>query len=314
MSWNILNGDCLEVMRNMEPNSIDCIVTDPPYGLHFMGKDWDKFKNDHPKDFRFRNKEHNPRGRQHTCATQAGEYDDRRNDQFEDFVFTFGKEALRIVKPGSHILMFGAPRRFHRQTCGLEDAGWEIRDCLCWLFSGFPKSHNHFGLPGYGSALKPAHEPVIMAMKPLEGTYAQNAEKWGVAGINIEGTRVEGKRWPANLLLDEEAAKMLDQQSGIEASRFFYCAKASSRERGEDNTHPTIKPIALMQYLIKLVMPPNPDAVLLDPFAGSGTTIVAAKQLGRNATGIELSSEYAEIACKRIESCKIPLEQYELAL
>jgi hypothetical protein len=308
MSWNILNGDCLDVMRNMDPNSIDCIVTDPPYGLHFMGKDWDSFKQKRTKGYNKPGEERKTGVSETDASFLAGTYDDRRNDEFEDFVFTFGKEALRIVKPGGHILMFGAPRRFHRQTCGLEDAGWEIRDCLMWCFgSGFPKSHNHFGFPGYGTALKPAYEPIIMAMKPLEGTYKQNAEKWGVAGINIDecririeederevmdnrsgsfdqcedtvykghiGKRQEGKlfkshaqgRWPANLLLDEEAAQALDQQSGMSksssgikkpndptrdiygkynpqpdlvaghsdsggASRFFYCAKASSSER-----------------------------------------------------------------------------------
>ena len=341
---DIIHGDCLEIMRTMAENSIDCILTDPPYGLSFMGKDWD----------------HGIPGKH------------------------FWFEALRICKPGAHLLAFGGTRTYHRLTCAIEDAGWEIRDCLIWLYgSGFPKSHNHFGLPGYGTALKPAYEPIIMAMKPLEGSYAQNAEKWGVAGINIDATRVVSTakasgRWPANLLLDEEAAAMLDEQSGISisrphknktkgpsgwknssdgeafsnhndsggASRFFYCAKASSSERNaglegmplkekktlndyvrpsdgrtapkcgspSQNNHPTVKPLALMQYIIKLIMPPNPQAILLDPFAGSGTTIVAAKQLRRNAIGIEISAEYAEIARKRIENAKVPAEQYEMNL
>lgn len=186
-----------------------------------------------------------------------------------------------------------------------------------------------------------------MAMKPCEGTFAQNAEKYGQAGINIDVARIEGKRWPANLILDEEAAAMLDEQSGISkspksgirkassefgqnsgwndhknidtfrlghndsggASRFFYCAKASPSERGENN-HPTVKPLKLMEYLIKLVMPPK-DGILLDPFAGSGTTIVAAKNLGYEAVGIELEQEYCEIANKRIESVK---NEQQLAL
>ena len=376
----IITGDCLEVMRTMDANSIDCIVTDPPYGLHFMGKDWD-----------------------HGIPGQH-----------------FWIEALRICKPGAMLLAFGGTRTYHRVTCSIEDAGWEIRDCLMWLYgSGFPKSHNHFGFPGYGTALKPAYEPIIMAMKPLEGTYAQNAEKWGVAGINIDECRIQASdqdklaknwdretvtdmrsgnygngiasgikletkapvgRWPANLLLDEDAGKMLDEQTshlksghrnrenhklhkaeniyklGMNlhanfkdyndsggASRFFYCAKSSSAERNaglenfplkaafdnesgpmggnmgsksgfRQNNHPTVKPLALMQYLIKLVMPLNKNAVLLDPFAGSGTTILAAKQLNCNATGIEISEEYAEIARKRLESCKLPIEQFELDL
>ncbi len=331
----IIEGDCLEEMRKMATNSISCILTDPPYGLGFMGKEWDAGLPHHD-------------------------------------IWT---EALRIVKPGGFLLSFGGTRTYHRLTCAVEDAGWEIRDCLMWLYgSGFPKSHNHFGLDGYGTALKPAYEPIIMAMKPCDGTFAQNAERWGQAGINIDASRIEteeswirdrrnepsemgmwkgkGKilqesnskgRWPANVLFDEKAAEMLDQQSGIKktqkpriggeyrenpsngivafkerckatypqirgdsggASRFFYCAKTSSKERnagleGIKNNHPTVKPIALMQYLIKLIMPPK-DGVLLDPFAGSGSTILAAHRLGIKALGIEKSHEYCEIAKARI--------------
>lgn len=325
----IIHGDCLEEMRKMADNSIDCIVTDPPYGIAFMGKDWDK-------------------------ALPS---------------IDIWKEALRIAKPGTHMLVAGLPRMIHRMICSIEDAGWEVRDLLMHLFGqGFPKSHN-FGKKmeerwhGYGTVLKPAWEGWVLFMKPLEGTFAQNAEKWGVGGLNIDGSRIgtivetwpatraycrsqpgapsKGKqscgdpppgRWPANLILDEEATEMLDEQSGLAASRFFYCAKASPSERnaglegmplkdspfGENrengnglgmkgkqmlprnNFHPTVKPLTLMQYLLKLVMPPNPDAIILDPFAGSGTTILAAKQLGFNAIGIEKEKEYVEIADNRI--------------
>lgn len=322
----IIHGDCLEEMRKMEPNSISAIVTDPPYGLGFMGKDWDK-----------------------AIATVP-----------------YWEECLRICKPGGFLLAFGSPRMHHRLACMIEDPGWEIRDCLMWIYgSGFPKSHNHFGMEGYGTALKPAYEPIIMAMKPCEGTFKQNAEKWAQAGINIDGCRIETDeklsigsgnvgyqggyvnydppeqhskgRWPANVIFDEEAGKMLDEQSGYSkssdsinhqtkisgsvygwsesqkylrcgghndsggASRFFYCAKAAPSERGEDNRHPTVKPLKLMEYLIKLIMPPK-DGVLLDPFAGSGTTMLAALKLGYTAIGIEKEQEYCEIARKRLES------------
>jgi DNA modification methylase len=467
---SVINGDCLQEMGKMAENSIDFIVTDPPYGLKFMGKEWD----------------HGVPG------------------------VEFWIQALRICKPGSMLAAFGGTRTFHRLTCAIEDAGWEIRDCICWLYGqGFPKSHNNFGLPGYGTALKPSWEPIILAMKPLEGTYAQNAEKWGLAGINIESSRVgvsqhekdplpvisdilsfsslessgsalydisfalrscstvhkdhlrnvrdqngnqladeqyelllnhlfpngvwraptwkefpdfqsdclvyrrlrdelipsvltcaqssapllgdvllriyeelfepsnihlkdnvllsiedvlvlvkalispfysplylsqpkkASGRWPSNLILSEEAAQLLDQQSGNikgncgikgiykgqrhsgqfagggiskdreynfngyhdsgGASRFFYCAKSSSAERGEGNNHPTIKPIALMKYIIKLLAPPG-DPVLLDPFCGSGSTLVAAKELGIRAIGIELQKEYCDIAEKRLDA------------
>lgn len=356
----IIEGDCLEVMKTFPENHFSAIVTDPPYGLKFMGKDWD--------------------------YGIPGKH--------------FWEEALRISKPGAYLLSFGGTRTFHRLTCSIEDAGWQIRDCLMWLYgSGFPKSHNHFGFEGYGTALKPAWEPCILAMKPLDGTFRQNAEKWGQAGINIDGCRigVEGGtakgtfpnedskscygnglngtceivnlpkgRWPANLILDEEAGKMLDGLTGIlksgkttdketkesifgkkmmaqeasygGASRFFYCAKASASEKNEGleglpessirrkdrlagshdifntegcgrntdnkplkNSHPTVKPLSLMEYLLKLIAPPK-DALILDPFAGSGTTIVAAKKLGLEAIGIEKSAEYCQIARKRCEA------------
>ena len=401
-------------MSDMEPNSIDFIVTDPPYGLHFMGKDWDKFKKsnfDERGDF----KEMEDRERRaiYTANAVAGSYDPKRDDEFQDFMRRFGIEALRVVKPGGHIAMFGSPRRHHRQMSGLEDAGWEIRDCIFWCFGqGFPKSHN-FGKQmkdeawkGYGTALKPAYEPIILAMKPLDGTFKENAEKWGVAGINIDESRISGYkpsvpnpifnsptgkiyqmktgegrngdmsdnskgRWPANLIFSEEAAQELDRQTGVKkssffdnskgetngfhdclgrsgrkrfdkggfsdsggASRFFYCAKTSTAERNRGlegmplqqsnpnfgsggfsrptdqperetkpvaNHHPTVKPIALMKYIIKLLAPPG-DPLLLDPFAGSGSTIFAAKELGIRAIGIELESEYVEIARKRLEN------------
>jgi site-specific DNA-methyltransferase (adenine-specific) len=359
MACEIIQGDCLEVMKTFPDNHFSAIVTDPPYSLGFMGKIWDK-----------------------TLPSMQ-----------------IWQECLRITKPGGHLLAFGGTRTFHRLTCNIEDAAFEIRDCISWLYgSGFPKSHNHFGIEGYGTALKPAYEPIIMAMKPLDGTFKQNADKWGQAGINIDGCRIGTDdtrapasknalglmnddgwkckpmtvgsakgRWPANVIFDEEAAKMLDEQSGIlksgdikphhqfkqekclthgkynslsgqsfpsnsgGASRFFYCAKTSSRERNEGldslnetkmirysemaqgptsqqtprkpvpqkNHHPTVKPLKLMEYLIKLVMPPS-NGLLLDPFAGSGTTILASKRLGFEAIGIEKQPEYCEIARARL--------------
>lgn len=319
----------------MAANSIDCILTDPPYGLKFMGKDWD----------------HGIPG------------------------IPFWKEALRVAKPGAVMLVFGGARTYHRLTCAIEDAGWEIRDCIMWLHGqGFPKSHN-FGRKlgdqweGYGTALKPAYEPIIVCMKPLDGTFLQNAEKWSVSGINIDKSRIYtdqkyirkqskniddffvGKkqnfherhssgRWPANVILDEVAAELLDKRSifsrsckinkhnkyktGFEcnqnsfyikgdwsakntysdsggASRFFYCAKACPSDRGKENTHPCVKPQKLLQYLLKMIMPPKPEAIVLDPFVGSGSTLVAAKNLGFNAIGIELVQEYVDIAEKRLK-------------
>lgn len=356
---SLVLGDCLEVLRTMPENSVDAIVTDPPYGLKFMNKHWD--------------------------------YDVPSVEIWQ--------EALRVLKPGGHLLSFGGTRTYHRMAVNIEDAGFEIRDQIQWLYgSGFPKSHNlKDEWQGWGTALKPANEPICLARKPLDKglTIAENGLKWGVGALNIDGSRIETVdkinsttnqnikgaafkadnsnknrdtvyhqhnqgRWPANVIFDEEAAQVLDEQSGISksvanvrnnkpsenfamsganlghiskghtdsggASRFFYCAKASKSERNaglegmpvkqvyteasmtpnrdrrkqafKENHHPTVKPIKLMEYLIKLITPPN--GVVLDPFMGSGSTGVACKKLGFDFVGIELNNEYFEIAKKRV--------------
>ena len=268
----VIQGDCLTVMRGMEPASVDAVVTDPPYGLNFMGKDWD-----------------------HGIP---GEH--------------FWAEALRVAKPGAHLLAFGGTRTFHRLTCAIEDAGWEIRDCIMWVYgSGFPKSHNIGN--GWGTALKPAWEPIILARKPVEGTVAENVLKYGTGAVNVDGCRIAGDnpaahrrdtarrtgnsptrpgeygrvhvsrtspgryveerpgerfgRWPANLIHDgsEEVVRgfpdtttgtytILKQHAAMgygggngstrhvvgdsgSASRFFYCAKASKQDRDEGLEH-----------------------------------------------------------------------------
>jgi len=330
----------LEVLKTYPDNHFTSVITDPPYFIGFMGKAFDNFKDNPAKNV------------------------------------DLWKEVLRVSKPGTTLLAFGGDRTHHHLMLALENAGWQIKTCVYWVFgSGFPKSYSigkKLGgeWEGYGTALKPAAEIIIMAMKPNDGTYAENAIKWGVSGINIDAGRVwteentkrnnhaagiwQNKelehvtgghsqgRFPANILFDKEAAEMLDEQSGVSASRFFYCAKASKAERNAGcealegkfvawsnqakaelkrgntefrnvdettakhnkvqclkNSHPTIKPLALMKYLINLIMPPK-DGLILDPFAGSGTTILAAKELGYDAIGIEREAEYCEIAKARI--------------
>lgn len=348
---------------------------------------------------------------------------------FHEWCRTWATEALRVLKPGGHILAFGGTRTYHRLTCAIEDAGFEIRDCLAYMFgSGFPKSldvskaidkaagaertevigvkpgHEEFiertdahaaggkaegwdrpwkddpeavaashmryapATPeaaqweGWGTALKPAFEPIVLARKPLVGTVAANVLKHGTGALNIDGCRIgverrfnppthkgetaalgsfamcdgEGTnvtgRWPANVLLDEEAAAMLDEQTGASvsgspradrgrggiwsesqdgvpcgpqygdssgASRFFYTSKASRSDRGEGNTHPTVKPVDLMRWLVRLVTPP--DGIVLDPFAGSGTTLQAAIAENRKCIGIEKDDHYCELIVKRLE-------------
>ena len=541
----ILVGDCVELMAAMPDASVDAVVTDPPYGLEFMGKEWDRL------EFA---------GGGGNSGRVTGTGINRNSPRFyyqegraqQDWHHRWATEALRVLKPGGHLLAFGGTRTYHRLACAIEDAGFEIRDTLCWLYgSGFPKSLDvskaidrkrddlndiqrvttfvaanrggksnreidaHFGFngmaghwtntrgaqaavptwdqwlalkdlcgfgdemdaevwrlngrkgqpgeawnerpitgkagqlweaweasvgldararsgerrdipatpeaqrwQGWGTALKPAHEPIVVARKPLAGTVAGNVLEHGTGALNIGGCRIVSEglsaplgqsadvgtpsetigngrdgeasaerrytangstnfaplpgprggaalgRWPANVVLDEEAAAMLDEQSGERpgfssggtrgagfrseyvggdsrertlaaqtfndsggASRFFYVAKASRAERnaglegfeaervegmnhsprdhgevrdhiGARNHHPTVKPIALMRWLARLVTPPG--GLVLDPFAGSGTTGIACALEGFEFTGCEQDADYAKIAEARI--------------
>jgi len=342
MSWTIHHGDCREVMATLEAESVDSLVTDPPYGLSFMGNGWD----------------HGVPG------------------------VEFWAEALRVAKSGAHLLAFGGTRTYHRLACAIEDAGWEIRDCVMWVYgSGFPKSHNLKGeWQGWGTALKPAWEPILVARKPLVGTVAENVLTHGTGAINVDGCRVgicknddifsknphtvgtigasgiygSGKptgytvppgRWPANLIHDgsEEVVGLFPEAPSAgqytksmnkpetpnngaifrfgdtckrsnsyanetgSAARFFYCAKASRADRGSDNKHPTVKPTALMRYLCRLVTPPG--GVVLDPFTGSGSTGKAAILEGFQFIGIEREAEYVEIAKARLTAVASPAGQ-----
>lgn len=266
------------------------------------------------------------------------------------------REVARVLKPGGHLLVFAGSRTQDLMSVSLRLAGLEIRDTLQWLYgSGFPKSHDVSKAldklvdtteqakqwEGWGTALKPAYEPVILARKPIDGTVAQNTLAHGCGGVNVDACRIdmrgeqvmrtdngvaersafgssglsaprvfhshEGGRFPTNVLLDETAAQLLDDQVGSEVSRFFYTAKASRKEReaglpqGDKraNVHPTVKPIELMRYLVRLITPPQ--GTVLDPFMGSGSTGCAAALEGVDFIGIELEEEYFEIASARIE-------------
>lgn len=321
--YEVYLGDCLDVMRQLPDNSIDAIVSDPPYGIKFMGKQWD-----------------------HGVPGEA-----------------FWREALRIAKPGAHLFAFGGDRTYHRLACAIEDAGWDLRRMFMWIYgSGFPKSMDiskamdkrqdmTHQWSGWGTDVKPALEPIALARKPFKGAVCDNVLQWGTGGLNIDGCRVPAgpeylesvvTRWvsssktswdirkepqripnnrlgrfPANLIHDgsEEAIAgfpitgkstrissddmSVTDVTGGSTSRYFYCAKASPSERGDANNHPTVKPLALMRYLCRLITPPN--GIILDPFMGSGSTGVAALQEGFRFIGIEKSPEYLEIAKARLE-------------
>jgi DNA modification methylase len=352
----IHHGDCLEVLQTLPDNSVDAVVTDPPYGLSFMGKRWD--------------------------------YDVPSVEVWA--------ECLRVLKPGGHLLAFAGTRTQHRMAVRIEDAGFEIRDMITWVYgSGFPKSldvskaidkaagaertevigissvtgaragssfddgckgtrrtfqndncvKNYITSPatdaarqwqGWGTALKPALEPITVARKPLTGTVAENVQTYGTGALNIDGCRVgdevlaaqvrgvtrmgtfEGAdgnetpertgRWPANLIHDgsDEVTRLM---TGGEA-RFFYTAKAGKEDREDGNTHPTVKPTDLMRYLCRLVTPPG--GVVLDPFTGSGSTGKAAILEGFRFIGIEREAEYVEIAKARIAAAQAMPKQGEL--
>ena len=320
--FELHHGNCLDILRIMPDCSIDAVVTDPPYGLSFMGKKWD--------------------------------YDVPSTEIWA--------ECLRVLKPGGYLLAFAGTRTQHRMAVRIEDAGFEIRDMLAWMYgSGFPKSHNLDGEhQGWGTALKPAMEPITMARKPFKATVAQNVQKWGTGAINIDGCRIEAEpmrvfpanansgrsggimgkrverkasfpselgRFPANVMHDG-SADVLDGMG--EASRFFYCPKTSKadRDHGCDameakqyshdgrearneteyqrndsqarNNHPTVKPTELMRYLCRLVTPKG--GVVLDPFTGSGSTGRGAILEGFRFIGCEMDDDYIKIAQARIQA------------
>lgn len=408
---NVVCSDCLEYMKTMPENSVDSIVTDPPYGLEFMGAEWDApwKSDDHVgktwdsgmsevvmADGYKRLKRPSFENTQNVRCRKCGKWKLSSNPctcaepdfpniklsnmrTFQQYMTPIFAEAIRVAKPGAHLLCFGGTRTFHRMACAIEDAGWEIRDCIMWVYgSGFPKSmdvskaidkmlgaerkvvgkrpeskiskkwretEGRSDLPtsilditesatdqakkwdGWGTCLKPAWEPIIVARKPLDGTVAHNVLTWGVGAMNIDACRVaieqdddvfsknphthsKGKdsgiygaykeqqgnwsgdkgRFPANLVHDGSQMVLelfpdtgkssggggvkapgkngiygsysgheYPQQLGLgdsgSAARFFYCAKASKKDRGEGNNHPTVKPTELMKWLVQLVTP-----------------------------------------------------------
>lgn len=360
MSVRILTGDCRASMVAMEESSIDSCVTDPPYHLTSIVK---RFGADNASPAK---------------SGKTGAYA-RASKGFMGQTWDGGDVAfqaetwaavLRVLKPGAHLVAFSGTRTYHRMACAIEDAGFEIRDQLAWCYgSGFPKSHNQPG--GWGTALKPAWEPICLARKPLVGTVAGNIGAHGTGAINIDACRIENEggspregeasqeqryaergstnfaalpgprggdpsgRWPANIIHDgseevlahfpnvKSGSLTPEQQAGGgfagtvncygtaqrggngsyeanegSAARFFYCAKATTEERGEGNNHPTVKPVGLMRWLCRLVTPVG--GTVLDPFAGSGSTLIAADAEQFDAIGCELSPDYAAIAERRV--------------
>jgi site-specific DNA-methyltransferase (adenine-specific) len=243
----------------------------------------------------------------HERATHSRGYADNDPVQFGRWCQLWSRECLRLLKPGGHLVAFGGTRTWHRAASAFEDSGFEIRDSLAWLYAtGFPKSvpvsraiakhlarsggdsagqasSSAAAWEGWGTALKPAHEPIVVARKPLTGTVAANVLEHGVGALNIDLARTPEGRWPTNVYLDASQAQELDALDA-RASRFFWVAKPGGTERVRVGgvSHPTVKPLSLMRELIRLVTVPS--AVVLDPFAGSGTTVEACVLEGRRAS------------------------------
>lgn len=368
----IIHGDSIEELKKLPANSVDAVVTDPPYGLgNFTSKDIAECMAAWVNDEQWEAKGSGFMGKAWDAFVPPPQ---------------LWREVLRVLKAGGHILAFAGSRTQDLMSISLRLAGAEVRDCLMWLYGkGFPKSHNiskaidkHYGVEGevisidkrhnyssglvkagqgeryeinrkitapssddakkwegWGTALKPNYEPVILARKPLDGTVVNNVLTHGVGGLNIDGCRIKSDRdlgrmnkkdngmfacgngassayirkqrgleplglWPSNILLDEIALKAMG-----ETSRFFYCAKSQTAERHagleglKGNIHPTVKPIKLMRYLCRLVTPKG--GTILEPFAGSGTTLIAAHLEGFNYIGIEREEEYVNIIKARIK-------------
>jgi DNA modification methylase len=320
-TWQVLEGDCRPVLAELAAESIDAVICDPPYGIDLQGRRWDG------------------RAIRESAAVSGTRSRLSPSEAFQEWARTWALECRRVLKPGGHLLAFGAPRTFHRLAAGLEDAGFQLRDMLMWLYaSGMPKSRR---LPeGTGTSLKPAWEPILLARKRPDGTIADTMRAHGTGVLSIDPCRVDA-RWPANVLLGHDercsadgcvagcAGAAIDRadrrvQRTAPPSRLFFCAKVSRSEReagcehlpaGElnlfpnahgkgrapakaRNPHPTVKPIELMRWLVRLACPAG--GVVLDPFCGSGSTGVAARLEGRLFLGIEEESSYANIARARI--------------
>jgi site-specific DNA-methyltransferase (adenine-specific) len=228
-SHQILVGDCLDLMRQMPDNSIDSVVTDPPYGIRFMGKSWDGQDIENRAAYRAsmpsRDDACTEKGGHRSIAAEAGKYDLTPNGMraFQAFSLEWASEAFRVLKPGGHLLSFASPRTYHHMACGIEMAGFEIRDQIMWVFgSGFPKSHNLKGdHAGWGTALKPGHEPICMARKPLIGTVAANMAAHGVGAINIDACRITAddaaylaKNWDRETTVDIRGGNYGNGKSG----------------------------------------------------------------------------------------------------
>jgi site-specific DNA-methyltransferase (adenine-specific) len=281
-------GDCFELMKSIEDNSIDFCLTDPPYFLDGLGDDWDAETVAAKQNQSTSTIKSLPKGMK---------FDKNQGTNFQEFMTKVSAEVFRVLKPGGFFVSFSQARLYHRMTVAVEDSGFEIRDMLGWTYQGQAKafSQDHIikkqknlteqqkldlisELNGWKTPqLKPCIEPMCLAQKPTEGKFIDNWQKWGVGLVNVNETWEDS--FPGNLM---------------------HCSKPTKNEKGNYNTHVSVKPLRLTEHLIKLFT--KPEYTVLDPFLGSGTTLVAAENTGRFCVGFELSPVYFEIIKERLSA------------
>ena len=279
--YSILHGECQQALSEMEDEFFNACITDPPYG---MGMDeWD-----------------------HSVPT-----------------VDIWKEVYRVLRPGAFCLSFCSPELYHRMAVAVEDAGFRIKDQIMWMTTTKMPKHNR---------LKPAHEPIVVAQKPFKGTIKDNHEKWGCGLIDTDNTRIPWDKKPPTGWVKSGAKRRTFGKKGKttgtqkefgtvdanpagrypsniigevqpEHQKYFYAPRATRKEKGDYNNHPTVKPVSLMSYLVKIYA--AEETVVLDPFCGSGTTGVACIKENRDFVGIDMTEEYVEISNKRCEGVAI---------
>ncbi len=291
--------DALELMRKLPPNSIDLVLTDPPYFLDKMDNNWDS----------------------NTVAkvTQTGivksmppgmRFSKQQGIDFYNWFRDVSIEIIRILKPGGFFFSFSSPRLYHRLVSAIDDSGFWIRDSFVWIYPhNQPKamSLNHFlekmdigpdekdvlseKLKNWKTPqIKSCFEPIVMAQKPTEGTFLENFIKFKTGLVN-SSVKIGNGLFPANVMKTEESGDLLDN--------YFLVSKPSIREKGSYNHHKTVKPLQLCEYIVTLTTF-DEQSVVFDPFAGSGTTLLAAKINSRNYIGCDINNEYIEVARKRL--------------
>ncbi len=298
----IILGDALQILPQIKDNSIDLVLTDPPYFLDKMDNNWNHQRVSTITDYCHVVKSLPP----------GMKFDKEQGKNFYQWYFKIARELHRVLKPGGFFFSFSSPRLYHRMVSAVDDAGFLIRDCFIWLYTqNQPKamSLNHFidklnwdkksknelkeKLAGWKTPqIKSCFEPIMMAQKEVEKTFLENMLKYNVGLLNTN-VKIGEDMFPSNVVTTETIEGNID--------KCFLLPKPTKEERGEFNIHKTVKPLAICEYIISLTTF-SESAIVLDPFVGSGTTAVAAKKLGRKFIGIDINSEYIEIAQKRLES------------